>query len=302
MISENMYSKYLSGNLIGPVVFDGEERFNESTVYSQVCPDCDHKWHGMAEIDVDYKDFPNDLISYSLNNYGYRCDDFNSQDAENNFLFSGCSVTYGVGVPYNASWAYQLNKSLGGEKFFNLAINGGSIKTCIVDIQNYITKFGKPKAVFLMLPNIARYYFFDTLEDGSFNMKIKLFNKEDRQDPESKAHAFDTIMTKDVLLFNTVHDMLILEQYLKAIGVPFFWTTWARRLKESFSKIPFENYFEIDGEALSFIYDEVAPKELTKTKYWSKSRDILHPPVCVHYAYYKFFKKEWNERSNTKDA
>jgi hypothetical protein len=71
-----------------------------------------------------YKENP---IEYSFNELGYRTpDDFNDTDEGNVFL--GCSNTIGAGLHLENTWAYKLNKHIGG-KFWNLSQGGCGIQT-----------------------------------------------------------------------------------------------------------------------------------------------------------------------------
>ncbi len=71
-----------------------------------------------------YKENP---IKYSFNNFGFRTpDDFNDTDEGNIFL--GCSHTMGIGHLLENTWAYKVNKEVGG-KFWNLSQGGCGIQT-----------------------------------------------------------------------------------------------------------------------------------------------------------------------------
>ena len=71
-----------------------------------------------------YKENP---IEYGFNELGYRTpDDFNDTDEGNVFL--GCSNTIGAGLHLENTWAYKLNKHIGG-KFWNLSQGGCGIQT-----------------------------------------------------------------------------------------------------------------------------------------------------------------------------
>jgi hypothetical protein len=71
-----------------------------------------------------YKQNP---IEYKFNNYGFRTpDDFNDTDEGNIFL--GCSHTLGTGHHLENTWAYKVNKEVGG-KFWNLSQGGTGIQT-----------------------------------------------------------------------------------------------------------------------------------------------------------------------------
>lgn len=246
------------------------------------------------------KHFPHHDISYILNSNGYRSENFDNTQSENNYLFSGCSVTFGIGIPYRTTWAYQLNKKLGGESFFNLAINGGNAETCISDIYTYIKKFGKPKGVFLIIPTLTRHHFFDYI-DGKFNMKIRIYGRLD--DKDRPALDGETFLNFDRLLFDFINRIRSLEQYLESINVPFLWTTWAPGLNDSIKRVPdLNNYFDMLTKDATEIYVEDEIKEFIGHDFWLRARDDSHPPISVQYVYYKMFMAEYEKRYSAKKS
>ena len=73
----------------------------------------------------------NDVI-YKYNNFGFRCDDFDSwENYPIRILFAGCGITEGVGIPLDKSWANifhsMLCKEVGKIPFWNIAYKGASL-------------------------------------------------------------------------------------------------------------------------------------------------------------------------------
>ena len=101
-------------------------------------------------------------IEYTFNNYGFRTpDDFNDTDEGNVFL--GESHTQGIGHHLENTWAYKVNKEVGG-KFWNLSQHGHGIQT------DYRLLYGwkdtlKIKNVFHLASYWPRFEFF---KDGNF--------------------------------------------------------------------------------------------------------------------------------------
>ena len=85
--------------------------------YESYCPDCTCCQKGTDDLNFD--GYPDANISYKLNNYGYRSDNFNKADVTNS-LFAGCSFTFGVGLPLENVWCKVVHNRIGIGKFYNL--------------------------------------------------------------------------------------------------------------------------------------------------------------------------------------
>ena len=66
-----------------------------------------------------------------INSHGFRSDEFKKNHDKRHILFSGCSVTYGIGLLENEIWAKKLYNKLNIKNdlsgFFNLGLPGTSI-------------------------------------------------------------------------------------------------------------------------------------------------------------------------------
>lgn len=108
---------------------------------------------------------PND-IEYKYNNYGFRCDDFDSwKNHPYRILFAGCSMTEGIGIPLENTWAkimhnmicQDLNISI---PFWSIAAGG----TGLDQMTRYFYHFGEllqPHIVISNLPDISRRELWD---------------------------------------------------------------------------------------------------------------------------------------------
>jgi hypothetical protein len=213
-------------------------------------------------LSVDPGGVPNHLylnrgIEYKNNSNGYRSDDFSKDTAIKNFLFAGCSFTYALGLPYEFSWAYELNKDLKGENFYNLSSPGRGFQAIINDIYQYIRLFGKPKAIFVMFPSLNRTHvanFKTSDEFGSFyeieNIILDRFGSRNKKSPFDNEEDFKKIQkytTVETLSYNFYNAVCQLEDYLEAIGVPLLWTTWDHDFAQSINgRKMFKDYFSLD--------------------------------------------------------
>lgn len=123
--------------------------------------------------------------TFKINKDLYRSDDFSTQHEGKHILFSGCSVTYGVGLYTVETWSYKLYKMIQGKEkvsgYFNLGKPGTSIMDIVSNVFKYIGLYGKPDVIFLDLPDLNRHYSIrddrkiisrgtiDEIEDETFN-------------------------------------------------------------------------------------------------------------------------------------
>lgn len=111
------------------------------------------------------KNYKNNPIIYSLNNYGFRTpDDF--FDGDSGTVYLGCSHTFGTGHYLENSWAYNLHQKVGEGKFFNLSCGSIGITSQYAFLK-YFSKKLKIKKVFHYYPDecFHRYEFLD--KDGN---------------------------------------------------------------------------------------------------------------------------------------
>lgn len=113
-------------------------------------------WHkdGMPEYRKNLLD--SDVV-YKLNSDGLRSDEFKKNPESPHILFAGCSVTCGIGVNIQDTWAYKLYSDFeNASGFFNVSLPGGSPTEIISNIFKYIDQYGKPDYIFILLPPIHR--------------------------------------------------------------------------------------------------------------------------------------------------
>jgi hypothetical protein len=250
-------------------------------------------------------------IEYIHNKTGQRCDDFSKNEASQNFLFAGCSYTYGLGIPYQFSWGYKLNKDLGSKKFYSLASPGRDFQVIINDIYQYIRMFGKPKGIFAMFPNLDRDHRVNFKIDNNKQPHYEIQNisllgmgsgntRKSFNTPEEFQTVHDYIRI-ETLSYNFYNALYQLEDYLEAIGVPFLWTTWYPQLAESISGETkmFKNYFLLDFSIWEkYKKDNFYPPESLgeNRKYWLEAVDKPnpHPGIMEHEFYASQFLSKFD--------
>lgn len=284
-LSKEFWNNSLTANrYISGIDINNSNITAPNTVTENSCGDC----HG-CECSFILPEFKDDhSILYKFNNESYRCDDFSIEDASKNYLFSGCSHTFASGLNVEDSWTYLLNKHLNGEKFFSLAISGASHKIIIDDIIKYIKKYGKPKAVFVLFPNVERIQVFGE-KYGKLITTVNhyMFNK-------NKEHA-DNIFPEEVALNYFISDLLIFESYLESIGVPFKWSTWDISLDSALKFINeangiFNGYIPLyASDNAHELYSYVNQNYDNSHKFWITARNA-HPGIMEQIMCFELFK------------
>ena len=120
---------------------------------------------------IDY--YTKNPISYNLNSYQFRSDEFSLDEIGNVFL--GCSDTFGVGQSLKHTWPYILSKvAFPDDKIYNLGVPGSGSDTAF-RILNHLKHKIKIKNIFHWLPKRHRYEFY--LGNDMNNPKNDIFIK-----------------------------------------------------------------------------------------------------------------------------
>ena len=287
-----MQNHPIFGKYNGSIIRQSTQSYQNIEPFSKfeiLCPDCDHKNPTcVSHNQKTKKDIPDKLISYELNNYGLRSDNFSKELSKNNFLFSGCSNTSGTGLPYKSTWAYQLNEMFNKENFFNVAINANNIQMSISNVFEYIKEFGNPLGIFILLPPYSR--------STVFQYDINYFL--DSENGKYITTLTDLKLNKDEYRLSLYTQITSLELYCNNLQIPLIWGSWDHKTSEDINEFShlFSNYLDMGPNHVDFDFIGKAPKELKNNKYWYRARDLFHFGAGIHYSLANRFKEEWDKK------
>ena len=92
-------------------------------------------------------------VNYQRNSHGHRCG-----DATNcKIVFAGCSITEGISVALEDTFAYKVSTTL-GLKYYNLGINGFGPDMLSINLSKWIELYGAPDIVVLQWPQAHRKF------------------------------------------------------------------------------------------------------------------------------------------------
>ncbi len=209
---------------------------------------------------------------YIQNSYGYRGKEFSSCEV----LTAGCSFTYGVGVPQEATWSSQLCSRLGLDSSAPVAGPGASVSWIVEKLFSYFAEFGHPKYLLCLFPD---YYRISIPVDGEVlktkadnsggelrgehgtfgvgNQRVYMHHVLGNQDPKKlpkyskRPHNVEDIYTVEITIFQAIRSIRTLEQYCAATGIKLYWTTWDDVFSRDIEKINkveelrFKNFFSL---------------------------------------------------------
>lgn len=254
-------------------------------------------WHNNV---FDWPDF-----TYKINKDGYRTKHFNKLEKNKiNFLFNGCSFTFGEGLPEKYLWpSILINKKYKNKQnvnYYNISSLGSSIELIIKNTLSFIRKYGKPNYIFLCFPSISRKIIFDNKNQkyiNSFPSTIWLNSNKQlvsriekyNEDPKNlikiqKKYTIDyeyenNIVSQSILIF-------LLEDYCKKENIKLFWTTWDLRENYIYENLDFNNFFPID-----FHHNQFLDSDKNNLPYFKIAKDGAHPGYLWNLKLSDFFSK-----------
>jgi hypothetical protein len=183
-------------------------------------------------------------LVYDFNENGYRS---NSFKAGTDMLVTGCSFTFGSGIPTELRWGDILSKNL-NLSYSNMAMPGSSVTRQVRDIFAYFKEFGHPKYIFAMFPVFNRMEIISNpkyLIPGAWERSIKRKKKYKalstvdlyrqtcnvnmaprEQKFLTQPLIFEDIMPSEIPQFYSSLHVSMLQQYCDLAGIKLIWSTW----------------------------------------------------------------------------
>lgn len=260
---------------------------------------CNFRLSGQLNFSFKYDNehFKDPITDYSVgtNSLNYRSPEFVDTPE---IIFSGCSVSYGVGIPFSATWINRVQEHLNPESYVSLTKPGISTQTIVINILNYIFKHGKPKKIIVLFPDPYRMATFvdasntkDRQEGtgiaspGSIELHMARFKSDELLKYSKRPHPLKNILTPEVGFKSTLESIYSLEVFCKAADIELIWSSW-----------------DITTAAFATILNSTADlkpfpsfsMDIYKSVYYSTVRDHAEDVSCkpevfadypLHYAY-----------------
>ncbi len=243
-------------------------------------------------------------ISYKINSYGHRCDEF-EKNSKPHILYSGCSNTTGMSTPFEINWATMLHKKINNNnKFFRLSYCSGSYQKIILNLFKYFSEFGNPEYLFLLLPNTSREMTFLNELDISYEKRKVVDNLsyvdagyiypwEEKDFVNEKNYLISSIEHHKKMFLLSYSYLFILKQYCISNNIQLIYATWDKYQEDLLLKMSeFDDMINLyDDQYYKYIYDNKDRKD----KYLMAARDGEHLGVLdSEYIANKFYERYLN--------
>ncbi len=180
-------------------------------------------------------------FEYARNSDGYRSEEFQKTP---NFLFAGCSETFGESAEYETTWAYKLFNRLkeGNDSYCNVSMPGIDVSIIIFNIMMFIEKYQKPKNIFIIFPGFNR-----VIESGSKSFTTCTVYPEEESHEESYG-SVEFAPRRVVDMIRSVNALQIknFEMFCREQNIDLLWSTWDSKSDDYISGLnTYSNYASI---------------------------------------------------------
>lgn len=242
-----------------------------------------------------------EVNTYQINSIGCR----GEIDENSEVLASGCSITFGLGVPESGRWTNLLAKKI-NKSVTNLGSPGASVENICMNTIQYCLNSKMPKEIFCFFPDFLRSMvvvdkeFYkskvnrgnigtrDSLHQVFCNPTIVKDNKSVFMEVEDQKYIEDSTSPHQLIL-NSVKFIYLLESFCLSNNIKLYWTTWntssSNILKElskmeNFKLKNFTSLYPTDSEYAgvgAFVLDTCNPDthehEFKDHPSWNKGSD-----------------------------
>lgn len=179
-----------------------------------------------------------EVNTYQINSIGCR----GEIDQNSDILASGCSITFGLGVPESGRWTNLLSKKV-DKSVNNLGGPGASVESICFNIIQYCLNNKMPKYIFCLMPDffrsmilVDREFYKSKVNRGSMgtgdrldyifcNPRIIRDGKSFFMEIENQKYMEDSTSPHQLIL-NSVKYIYMLEAFCSSNNIKLYWTTW----------------------------------------------------------------------------
>ena len=189
---------------------------------------------------------------YNINKFGLR----GVVDEDSETLASGCSLTFGIGVPEAGRWTELLGIKI-NKNIMNLGSPGASVETICTNLIQYSLNNKMPKEIFCLMPDFFRRRavvdkdFFKqknnkkrVITNKSLNLEyiyptITLLKDQLFMEVENQEYIEDSVSPHQLIL-NSINAIYSLEAFCLSNNIKLNWSTWdlpSQRIMEQLVKL-----------------------------------------------------------------
>jgi hypothetical protein len=176
--------------------------------------------------------------TYRINSVGCRGQVYENSD----IVASGCSITFGLGVPELGRWTNFLSQKT-DKNVLNLGSPGASVETICNQIIRYCMNNKMPKEIFCLMPDLFRNmvvvdkeFYVSKVDRGELGKKDSLevifCNPQVYVDKNSvymeitDKKYIEDYTSPHQLILNSINYIYLLESFCSTNNIKLYWSTW----------------------------------------------------------------------------
>lgn len=195
--------------------------------------DTTYTWYP-SDTEKNYEQFPNqiytrDSFDYTFNSLGYRSEEIVSHLP--NIVYIGCSLTMGVGLPLEDSWAWRFHKAMEEKvkhriNYLNFSHGGKSVDYCS-RVAAMLTRHCQPTSVIFNLPHGSRQEII--VKSQMHDVLIGIGNPVIA---EREMETYTKTLGDKQCVYNVLRSLIEIDAHLK--DVPWLWSCWGMSKADEF--------------------------------------------------------------------
>jgi len=271
------------------------ENFKKLSVFEEynptwIGPGSERVWSSKNNQDISYYDLDGYYITkdvgdkkiinkninfeYKINKHGFRSQHFKNVNTNKiSVLTSGCSQSFGEGMPETLRWQYFLLNDFIDKNVdhFDMAAMGASSRLIIRNIFTFIRNYGKPNYIFIVFPDIARNFMFHDNNKCFQNVTYHTKSLTNRSIMTPHYTRYALGFHEHDAMMSFVEDVWALEQFCELTNIKLFWTTQDSRLEELIiNNIKVKNFVVTNNKDLTQL------ENINNLEYWDIANDNAH--------------------------
>jgi hypothetical protein len=247
-----------------------------------------------------------DSVRYYFNSLGFRSDEFTKIHKGTHVLFAGCSETEGYGGNLESSWPHMVYTELCKREtvsgFFNLSRGGWGYEIIIANIIQYVSSYGKPNKIYMLLPNLSRVFEYvgqsENLEKYRHIQLTPYWSKKDLKEINGENRKRQTIEHQRGMIPSFIILMKLFEEYCISNSIDLRWATWSYKDFENYKNLDvFNSFIELPGEVNILLESKTfTAKDESEKIFLLKKRDGHHG-----YLYHHLWAQRFLDQTDPKD-
>ena len=235
---------------------------------------------------------------FHINKDLFRSDEFSKNHDGKHILFSGCSVTYGVGLYTTEIWPYKIYEMIKEKEkvsgYFNLGKPGTSVMDIVSNVFKYIHLYSKPDVVFLDLPDLNRHY---SLRDDRKDLVKGSIEEVEQKTFDGFFHGTyrgsPHIRNQETRIY-VYQYLFMLEQYCKDLGIELYVFSYVDGTNEFLKRTDLDcmKYLN-NNQIVEEIYEYAEKNKENIDEFFLTARDNQHHGWGYHDVWSKIMFEEY---------